>query len=356
MTEQIREDFFAVLDKYGHSHDREAASENLRAWERNKAPLLELLRRHPDWNEGELAVTFDVTENRGVDRREIYDARDDALRLRRGPGGALADFAAALSPVCGEMSRNIGSEGLPARLMEICGVRCAVGQKTSRAINAVCRKFGADGHPEYNRLFARLADAFNPLNLKRRAALSVHPCDFLEMSNRDNSWRSCHRLDGGEYMAGTLSYMNDGASMIFYTMGDGAAEGFHRRPKLKRQVFCWSGGMLLQSRLYPDAEREEDMLAFRNAAQRAIAGCLDEPNIWRLSKQFAEFEDRFKTAAGALHYRDYEFHYNHPTMSCLRGADAGPAMSIGHEAYCLKCGGALDDRGSLECEGQALKP
>ena len=45
--------------------------------------------------------------------------------------------------------------------------------------------------------------------------LSVHPLDFLSMSENNHNWRSCHALDG-EYGSGNLSYMIDRATVICY--------------------------------------------------------------------------------------------------------------------------------------------
>ena len=45
--------------------------------------------------------------------------------------------------------------------------------------------------------------------------LSVHPLDFLSLSENTYNWRSCHSLDG-EYRAGNLSYMMDRNTIICY--------------------------------------------------------------------------------------------------------------------------------------------
>lgn len=45
--------------------------------------------------------------------------------------------------------------------------------------------------------------------------LSVHPLDFLSVSENNHNWRSCHALDG-EYRAGNLSYMKDKSTIICY--------------------------------------------------------------------------------------------------------------------------------------------
>lgn len=45
--------------------------------------------------------------------------------------------------------------------------------------------------------------------------LSVHPLDYLSLSENNHNWRSCHALDG-EYRAGNLSYMADGSTIVCY--------------------------------------------------------------------------------------------------------------------------------------------
>ena len=48
--------------------------------------------------------------------------------------------------------------------------------------------------------------------------LSVHPLDFLSLSENTYNWRSCHSLDG-EYRAGNLSYMMDKHTIVCYLKG-----------------------------------------------------------------------------------------------------------------------------------------
>lgn len=44
---------------------------------------------------------------------------------------------------------------------------------------------------------------------------SVHPLDYLSVSENNHNWRSCHALDG-EYRAGNLSYMLDKSTIVCY--------------------------------------------------------------------------------------------------------------------------------------------
>ena len=45
--------------------------------------------------------------------------------------------------------------------------------------------------------------------------LSVHPLDYLSISENAHGWRSCHALDG-EYRSGNLSYMQDSSTIVCY--------------------------------------------------------------------------------------------------------------------------------------------
>lgn len=53
--------------------------------------------------------------------------------------------------------------------------------------------------------------------------LSVHPLDYLSISENTNHWRSCHSLDG-DFRAGNLSYMCDSATIVCYICGNDKKE------------------------------------------------------------------------------------------------------------------------------------
>ena len=50
--------FYDVMYQYRLPFSPEGVAANLTAWRENKTPLVELLRRHPNWNEQELAIVF----------------------------------------------------------------------------------------------------------------------------------------------------------------------------------------------------------------------------------------------------------------------------------------------------------
>lgn len=354
MNEKVISQVFAVLDKYDKSYEKGGVLANLNAWEWNKGPLVNLLRKHPNWNEDALAVTFEVTQSREIDRYLVNEYNSSVFLLSSNLGLSDEDsfnLRRALDTAVGSYAKLLPDEQVVSSIQQYSGVSVAVGQKSSRAINKICQRYGLDKHPEYNARFAQLADSLNPLQVKRKALLSVHPCDFLEMSNEDNSWSSCHCIREGEYHAGTLSYLNDAVSMVFYTVDDDITEDFFKAPKRTRQVFCYGDGILLQSRLYPHTDDEEARDIYRDIVQRTISHCLDIPNLWTL-KRHNHVDGYCSTHQDALHYTDYSYGSYKPTVSLLHDIhiDYGKTILIGNTAYCLDCSCAIGSNDSLYCD------
>lgn len=46
--------------------------------------------------------------------------------------------------------------------------------------------------------------------------LSIHPYDFLSISDNDRDWDSCHSIYNGDYRVGNLNYMADGVTLVAY--------------------------------------------------------------------------------------------------------------------------------------------
>ena len=55
--------------------------------------------------------------------------------------------------------------------------------------------------------------------VKGKLCFSVHPLDYLSVSETTYNWRSCHALDG-EYRAGNLGYMMDNSTIVCYLKGE----------------------------------------------------------------------------------------------------------------------------------------
>ena len=346
---ELKNEFYAVMYKYEKCFSEKGVMDNLAAWKNAKADLLRLLRQHPNWNEQELAIIFDCNQSLSI-RPDLVDETSFALMDIASEvldGDRLENFRAALTAaVCG-YSRTVSEENREI-LCQRGGIRCAADQKASRIIGQLCKKFGVNAHERYNAVFAQLADALNPLSMQEIGILSVHPCDFLEMSNKSNTWLSCHRLNGGQYQAGCLSYMNDEVSMVFYTVDANVQGEFHKAIRRNRQLFFYKDGTLFQSRLYPaDTGNAADVSKlFRHLVQKGVARCLREPNLWYLKTKRSDLNGHYTTIPCSLHYPDYEYHGN---LSILRGHANDTVLPIGAAALCICCGDELRNNNSLKC-------
>ena len=231
------------------------------------------------------------------------------------------------------------------------GVEVKKGQKTSRALRKVCLEFGATSAESFNSKFAELADALNPINIPRTASLSIHPCDYLEMSNVNNSWSSCHNLEDGCYRAGTLSYLLDSVSMIFSTVDKDHILPLYKAPKVTREVFCYGDGVLLQSRLYPDCTDRDTANQYRALVQAIIASCEGAPNLWHTTHDVDNFSGKIKTCLGSLHYTDYTYSDYNPSLSTLDSVDTTNSyISIGEVPKCVCCSHDITESGQLLCD------
>jgi hypothetical protein len=345
--ERLLTPFYEVMYKYQKHFSERGVRANINRWLERKAPLITLLRRHPNWDETALAVVFEITESREIDR-QVVERKKQRLIQMAGQGISTPQtqtFINALNTAVDGYSVSL-SENAAERIKGMCEVKCVAGQKTSRVINRLCQQYHVDRHADYNSVFAQLSDALSPGTVSKKALLSLHPCDYLEMSSTASSWTSCHNLDHGAYQAGCLSYMTDEVSMVFYTVDSGVTGEYHKAPRRNRQMYCYHEGLLLQSRLYPNDGNADIQTLYRNLVQTAIALCLESPNRWLLKKKRDDTQQYLHTVEGSKHYTDYD---SFGTLSMLKTMEPGQRLDIGSRPVCVCCGNTLTGSGNLKC-------
>lgn len=344
--EELKSAFYEVMYKYQKAFGEEGVDANLNAWAQAKEPLLSLLRQHPNWDEGAKAVVLEFQEGRGIEPDSVDEIAFDLCGLAAEllEPGAQEGFLTAI-----QAAVHAYSSTLPEETLEIIrrsgDIKCAAGQKTSRIIGKLCRRYGVDKHDRYNTVFAQLSDALNPLQIQKTAVLSVHPCDFLEMSSKDNTWTSCHNIADGGYQGGTLSYLADSVSMIFFTVDPEVTDHFYRAPRRTRQMFFYKDNCLYQSRLYPNGDADI-MEQNRRVVHKIISRCLSVPNLWILKSKRDEAAQCCRSAEGSVQYPDYDYYGN---LSLIKGTQEIPQMEVGRAPICVCCGEKYHGRSSLKC-------
>ena len=369
-------DMEQLLSEYDYKFTGYALNKIIDTWATNKADLIKAFKRHPNYLEGKFMIVFSHDFNRKIDMRALcdffnwvmYTAAEPVREFmptemkdyvishdRRYPDNVWHVFYHLsktadqyMSEETAEMFNGINPE-----------FHARAGQKTSRMVNKFCTYVGLNHLPDYNREFAKYADALNPLTITRHTVLSVNPLDYLTMSF-GNSWASCHTIDKrnkrgmpnsyeGMYSSGTISYMLDSPSMVFYTV-DASYNGndFWNEPKINRQMFHWGEEKLVQGRLYPQDNDGDNSVytPYREIVQKVMSELFSLPNYWTVSKG-TDAAGKFINSDGT-HYRDYD-NYSNCTLSRPKGSENDRCITVGHDPICIECGNEHDTENCISC-------
>ena len=99
--------------------------------------------------------------------------------------------------------------------------RIPVGMKIGKALHKFFSDYCEPDKLEW--IIQELSRIIQENTVTGRLCLSVHPLDYLSISENQHNWRSCHALDG-EYRSGNLSYMCDEVTVIAYIKSEEDAE------------------------------------------------------------------------------------------------------------------------------------
>lgn len=366
-----------VLSVLGYAYTEKALNSIVDEWFESKKELIELMSHHPNYVKDKFYIQFDQDIEREInsdslnvmekglyaeaDREtrsalhnnanKIYQERLEAEKNVFIPM-SLAKFLESLTDYVetkiDEQFLELYEEYLGSYNLEI---KLAIGMKTSRAVNRICASLGMDKISSYNKYFAIYADALSPLKIRRHTVISCNPLDYLLMSN-GNSWTSCHTINkfekdsdgyGGCHASGTISYMLDNCSLVYYEVSasyDG--NEIELQPKIVRQMFHYNDSRLVQGRLYPQGNdgAVQPYTEKRNIVQKVFADLLDVPNYWHVKRGTDACKEVVETFYGSTHYEDY-FYFNGCNVSYLKcyqmEKDKGNII-IGKKPICVECG------------------
>lgn len=337
---------------------------------KNKQPLIDVLSKHPNWDEENFRVHFDADYTRNYDFAEakkalkrlgayIEDLRcteheeisDELYVLGERFFYNYPELFTTPEGILGGIADSVRSYRFSDGELHLSEAHIKEGQKCTRAVMGLLRQYGFnDLRPEYQhnilQTYSEYADAMCPIKIKRHTVLSVNPVDFLLMSE-GNSWDSCHRIyEGwGCYSGGCESYAYDSSTMIMYTVGaDVDEDSITWAGKVTRQLYFYNGYVLVGSRVYPqrmdgiNSVYEEHRLI----AEKIMADALGVPNIWKKT------EWRDDTPFSSNHYPDYK--YNNypayvPSVVDTEAEDFSNEIRIGtpnENTICVCCGNHID--------------
>lgn len=97
------------------------------------------------------------------------------------------------------------------------------GEKYFRALGKLVRDAEADFEP-FEKFRIKISQITNQKKLNGTMCISIHPLDYMTMSDNDYGWDSCMNWatdDGGDYRMGTVEMMNSPTVVVAYLKGDG---------------------------------------------------------------------------------------------------------------------------------------
>lgn len=374
-----------LLHTYDYNPTEEALNTIIDEWAEQKSDLIEAFKRHPNYLEGKFMIAFDQDYTREVDYGvasdfwrwthssrgpmfSLYNNLPDDIEVRRDANHCLPSRTyEVISLLLHNYNRTIDEDEARNINEEFPHIRARAGQRRTRIVNKIFTYLRYNQHEEYNRKFAEYADSITPMTIRRHTILSLNPLDYLTMSF-GNSWSSCHTIDKknirhmdsgyhGRFSSGTMSYMLDCSSMVFYTV-DASYDGteYWNEPKVNRQMFHWEYNKLIQGRLYPQSNDEgaNDLYeSYRNIIQEIISQIYDFPNLWDMKKGNEEIGGY--VVSNGTNYKDYEC-YDTCTISFVRNCSMSDPVHIGEMPICIRCGERHDVEEWIDCckahEGQ----
>lgn len=359
----IKMEFMQELDKRSYEYSYDAIEEIFGQWFENKQMLLELLSKHPNWDAERFMVKFDEDYTRELDTMpacQFVDwlrgrTRMDDYTRENEYGWIEFSFEHALKFVLCVSTYITESEWLN-KINEISDeFRFREGMKATKVMGKICKALGWDQVEGFNAEYAKYCDAMSPIKVTRHTCISLNPVDYLLMSN-GNSWRSCHYIgdtNGGAgcYSSGTISYMLDANSIVFYTV-DASFDGkeIERAKKLQRQIFGYNDFQLFQSRLYPQAHdygAKDIYTDIRGIMQKVFADCMGLPNLWVLRRKGLNV----RKGSCATCYPDWDSQGNLCSTSIIKGkADESlDGIVLGYQPICITCGEYHHNTENISC-------
>ena len=129
------------------------------------------------------------------------------------------------------------------------------GSKTIKAVRTFLIDIGFDQMDLFDSWRNKLSEVTTIKEKTCDFVLSIHPIDFMTMSDNDCNWTSCMSWNDGEYSNGSVEMMNSPFVVIGYTESEDKPEckrgGYSIPNKSWRCLFYVSKELILSGKAYP---------------------------------------------------------------------------------------------------------
>lgn len=238
-------------------------------------------------------------------------------------------------------------------------LRYAAGTRTIKIIRKLAESFAVPGYEEFQTGHSAI---LNQKTLSGELCLSIHPLDYMTMSDNDSNWSSCmswKRIGG--YRSGTIEMMNSPCVIVAYLRGEHdmhAAGPYTWNNKKWRSLFVVTPDFITSVKGYPYQNDELNQIVIEWLAQ------LGRENLgWDISDKVYPYEHNttfmVNNHSVKLRFRTFEWMYNdfgsieHHQCALPQSLDEDLSIDFyyGGTANCMCCGGFLevDEEENLCC-------
>lgn len=236
------------------------------------------------------------------------------------------------------------------------------GARAIRAIQGVLKFFNYDKMENFNAWRNSISDLNNARNINCNLVFSIHPIDFMTMSDNTCNWRSCMSwMNSGCYSAGTIEMMNSNNTIVTYLESPKPFEwnGYTIPNKTWRCLIYVHKDILCTGKSYPYYNKNLNFEVLK------IAQNLLKENLhWKYQYQFQKYKDLRGCYGNRYVRKDVEAHRqgNHKIFlytygmyndliedhtsdywCCRNWVKDSLKISVSGRATCMNCGEYLDD-------------
>lgn len=191
---------------------------------------------------------------------------------------------------------------------------------------------------------------------KGKLFLSIHPLDYITMSDNNHNWSSCHNFSEGDYRIGNLNYMADKTTLVaYFCTDDNFDEELYILPNTKWNSKRWrvlvhleeiDGKLvIIYNRQYPFKSdvliQELDKLLVKTYKTSAPSTFMEYGDS-RLGNKIL-----YQTGYDTCHYVDIGMGNSYVRIAneYLEDKALIHRMTIGEPVYCIECGEHITHRG-----------
>lgn len=357
--------------------DKFASSEYvLRFWEKEKQDLYKMFGNRTVIELGEVAVKADIKELENIIKEDLViinfrDTLRSALQeyYRAHPDTRIKSYE-ILSLFDSEFLAINKYQGVSFDI-EFNGkaIKILTGCKPTRILKKIATLLDLDAEYEEFRL-AHSLDT-NQRTVKGTLCLSIHPLDFMTLSDNANGWTSCMSWPNhGCYCRGTVEMMDSNCVVVGYLRDDnkkitfGIDQEEEWNSKKWRSLFIVNDKVIQAIKAYP---YQNDELATRclNALKLLAEKYYDNQyseNVYKYDGTYVDLLNDFKLKiqySTNIMYNDFgtlNYHLGYYNISGIKNEmDKNEIYycDYGYLDNCMCCGdddGYFDDESQLTCE------